>query len=46
MRAKVSMITGAAGEVGQALIQRLAKTRAYAEPGDGRQPLEMTSATS
>lgn len=37
MRAKVSMITGAAGEVGQALIQRLAETGAYAEPGDGRQ---------
>ena len=38
MRAKVSMITGAAGEVGQALIQRLAETETYAEPGDSRQP--------
>jgi len=38
MRAKVCMITGAAGEVGQALIQRLAETGAYAEPGDGRRP--------
>lgn len=38
MRAKVSMITGAAGEVGQALIERLAETETYAEPGDSRQP--------
>jgi len=34
MRSKVTMITGAAGEVGQALIEALAQTGNFASPGD------------